>query len=458
MSVLLLFLVFPLLLAPVVVLPAVFLVVTLQRRRHARDPPAALVVCASAATHSPRVLAHVRALAASPLPHVPILLAHGPSPLGAGTGFVELSRAGAGAHGRTAWALVRKLVRTTGTLAAGLWRAAGLPYRIEHVIVNTPPALPVLPAVLLLRAALFPGARVTVDWHNTAASLMRTTGTGPAVVRVAQWAELQCARWAHAHWTVSHALREYLEDAAAVQARVVYDRPTARFAAILREAGEAQGGRAAVLRETRRVAKRMGCVREERDWERCAVVVSSTSWTADEDFSVLVEAIRGLDRRGCAAVVVVTGRGPLRGQFEREIDGCGLGCVEVWTGWVSEELYPRVVAAADVGVSLHVSSSGLDLPMKVVDMLACGTGVVARRFACIGELVVDGETGVLFDDARQLERALWDCLVGDVPKWRRVAARIREVFARDDMRWQATWERCAMPALAGPAATRGEAR
>jgi beta-1,4-mannosyltransferase len=84
-------------------------------------------------------------------------------------------------------------------------------------------------------------------------------------------------------------------------------------------------------------------------------------------------------------VVLISGKGPLRSSFEsivrsREESGRWRH-VLVRCLWLTTQDYPTFLGSADLGVSLHQSSSGLDLPMKVVDMFGCGVPVLARDFA-----------------------------------------------------------------------------
>ena len=64
-------------------------------------------------------------------------------------------------------------------------------------------------------------------------------------------------------------------------------------------------------------------------------------------------------------LVVVTGKGPLKAEFESRARALRLTRVAFRTAWLAAGDYPKLLAAADFGISLHVSSSGADLPMKV---------------------------------------------------------------------------------------------
>lgn len=193
------------------------------------------------------------------------------------------------------------------------------------------------------------------------------------------------------------------------------------------------------------------CTEYHRRADAPRLVVSSTSWTADEDFSILLRAVQlwnarqdelsaaaaadgkqssKSDRRGAKAaksrpapklLVLITGtllsqlpaflaeftglftcagKGPQKEAYEKQIAALNMRHARIATAWLASEDYPRllgnsciqltspvccnlvhlVAGSADLGVSLHTSSSGLDLPMKVVDMFGCGLPVCAVDF------------------------------------------------------------------------------
>lgn len=125
-----------------------------------------------------------------------------------------------------------------------------------------------------------------------------------------------------------------------------------------------------------------GLIRYRSD--RPAIIVSSTSYTADDDFGLLLDALLMYDRGAVPTnprfLVIITGLGPLREFYAKEIAALNLTHVKILQLWLSADDYPKILGSADLGVSLHTSSSGLDLPMKVVDMFGTCLPVCAVDF------------------------------------------------------------------------------
>ena len=177
---------------------------------------------------------------------------------------------------------------------------------------------------------------------------------------------------------------------------------------------------------------------EDYRWEESQVVISSTSWTADEDFGPLIDALETYDiaasvpsptptlssstslsepdeERLPKLLVLITGKGPLLPAFRARLASRGrpFRNIVVRCLFVPAADYPILLGCADVGLSFHTSTSGTDLPMKIVDMLGCGVPVFARGYGALGELVQDGREGRWFDTAHQLAGLLVVSVVKD---------------------------------------------
>lgn len=152
---------------------------------------------------------------------------------------------------------------------------------------------------------------------------------------------------------------------------------------------------------------------------RMRLLVSSTSWTPDEDFGLLLDALVEYANPTTAHITtstptplppllaIITGRGPQKASYEARIrnlqDAGKLPNVRIATAWLSIEDYATLLSCADLGVCLHMSSSGVDLPMKVVDMFGAGLPVAAySKYESFGELVQEGVNGRGFETAGEL--------------------------------------------------------
>ncbi|CAL9692803.1 unnamed protein product [Knipowitschia caucasica] len=189
--------------------------------------------------------------------------------------------------------------------------------------------------------------------------------------------------------------------------------------------------------------------------KRPALLISSTSWTEDEDFSVLLKALEEYEmmvKEGAALpqlVCVITGKGPQKEYYCSVIESLSLEHVQICTPWLQAEDYPVLLGSSDLGVCLHVSSSGLDLPMKVVDMFGCCLPVCAIHFNCLHELVKHEENGLIFKDSHELTLQLQTLLM-DFPSAAesgRLASFRKSLRQTRDQSWDQNWDQNVLPLL-----------
>jgi beta-1,4-mannosyltransferase len=362
-------------------------------------------------------------------------------------------------------------------------------------LVQNPPSVPTLVVVKLaswLRRSTF-----IVDWHNFGYTLLALSlGRRSIFVTLYRWFEKHYGKMSNGSLCVTRAMQHELAQNWGIKASVLYDQPPEFF-----QPTSLEGKHQLFCRIHHNLSQPFGlgdCISygmlqmTSRDLNetlftaqvsddillkqnRPALIVSSTSWTPDEDFGILLEAAVMYDRRVAAflneddstgdeilwkemydgkqflyprLLFIITGKGPEKEKYEEKIRKLHLKRVAFRTMWLSAEDYPLLLGSADLGVCLHTSSSGLDLPMKIVDMFGCGLPVCAVSYSCIEELVKVGKNGLLFSSSSELADELLMLFKGfpdDCNALKSLKNGALEMGS--SARWATEWEENAKPLI-----------
>ena len=327
-----------------------------------------------------------------------------------------------------------------------IWQAFDLYYTLGYgskpakwMLVQNPPSIPLLGIARIV--CLIRNTRLVIDWHNFGWTVLAVKlGPSHPLVRVSRWFEQTVSHGADAHLVVSNAMSKALHRATGAKALVLYDRPTADFHALTAAERSAFLYR---LEETKLFAADiiMG------NWR---LVVSPTSWTPDEDFSMLLQALvkycETAHRNSLPKLMfIITGKGPQKDYYVEKIkalsEGNKLLHVAPLTAWLSRADYALLLGAADLGISLHRSTSGVDLPMKIVDMFGAGLPAIGWcDFEAWPELVKEGVSGKGFTTAEELQ-ALLENLFRN--KGANLELLKKGALGEGDRRWDDEWDAVA---------------
>jgi beta-1,4-mannosyltransferase len=267
--------------------------------------------------------------------------------------------------------------------------------KADVLMLQNPPGIPTLALCYLYCKVV--KAKFIIDWHNYTWTIMALESSNESkVVKFAKFIESYFGRKSDLNFCVTEAMKQDLVDNWNIEATVLYDRPPEKFQPLLSadKKHELFQRLATLYPEFRSndsdstaftITGSNGDVKLRED--RPGLLVSSTSWTPDEDFQILLDALVNYEKKAAEdevkypkIVCVITGKGPQKALYKEKIAEMSWKYVKIVTPWLENEDYPLILGCADLGVCLHYSSSGLDLPMKVVDMFGCGLPVCAMNF------------------------------------------------------------------------------
>ncbi|TEA19465.1 Chitobiosyldiphosphodolichol beta-mannosyltransferase [Colletotrichum sidae] len=334
-----------------------------------------------------------------------------------------------------------------------IWQAWSIFYVLAYtapparwIVIQNPPSIPTLHLALLV--SLLRGSHLLIDWHNYGWSIMATgrSQKNPLVWLYKKYETFFGRIVPTANLTVTDAMARQLREKPYSNKKPIFtlhDRPAAVFQPIA--SSDARRAFLSGLKETKDYADSImaGTTR---------LIVSSTSWTPDEDFGLLLdalvayahpeEAVTGAVRPPILAII--TGKGPQKAEYEEKIKVLRLEGrlpgITILTAWLSTRDYATLLSCADLGVCLHKSSSGVDLPMKVVDMFGSGLPVAAySAYESFSELIKEGENGCGFETATELAEVLIRLLSeGGRDELRKLKA---GAVKEGSLRWDEEWDR-----------------
>ena len=305
-----------------------------------------------------------------------------------------------------------------------------------------------------------------IDWHNYGYTILKVNNRPKFIVNLAYKYEKYIGKKSDLNFCVSQAEKRDLKKQFDIDAICLPDRPVKGLFKFLNE-NEANE---LYKKYPNELSSLIDSYLPENKNKKPIVMISSTSWTPDEDFNMLLDSfikteemildhIVDKDQKTFGNITedkikkvlfLITGRGPLRSKFMKRVSEIKLKFFEVKSIWLESDDYPKLLSLVDLGVSLHYSSSGIDLPMKVVDMFSGCLPVASIYYDTIVELVEENKNGFLFKNDKDLCKILKNVIIeysmtGKCEKIDKFRENLHKDLDKND--WVSQWKQRVIPSL-----------
>ena len=310
------------------------------------------------------------------------------------------------------------------------------------------------------------GSKFIIDWHNYGYTILKVNNRPNFLVNLACKYEKYFGKKSDLNFCVSQAEKRDLKKEFGIDAVCLPDRPVKGLFKFLNE----EEANELYKKYPNELSSLFDSHLPENKKNKPIVMISSTSWTPDEDFSILLESfikteemilehIEDKEQKTLGNITkdkikkilfLITGRGPLRDNFMKKVSEANLKYFDVKSIWLESDDYPKLLSLVDLGISLHYSSSGIDLPMKVVDMFSGCLPVASIYYDTIVELVEENKNGFLFKNDKDLCKILKNVIIeysmtGKCEKIEKFRENLHKDLDKND--WVSQWKQRVIPSL-----------
>ena len=354
------------------------------------------------------------------------------------------------------------LIKIITQVLSLLWILFRIP-KFKFLILQNPPGIPAM--LICWIVCKIRGSKFIIDWHNYGYTILKVNNRPQFLVNLACKYEKYLGK-SDVNFCVSQAEKRDLKKEFGIEAVCLPDRPVKGLFKFLNE-NEANE---LYKKYTNELSSLIDSHLPENKNNKPIVMISSTSWTPDEDFSLLLDSfikteemiledIEDKDQKSLVNMTkdkikkilfLITGRGPLRDKFMKKVAEAKLKYFEVKSIWLESDDYPKLLSLVDLGISLHYSSSGIDLPMKVVDMFSGCLPVASIYYDTIVELVEENKNGFLFKNDKDLCKILKNVIIeysttGKCEKIDKFRENLHKDLDKND--WVSQWKQRVIPSL-----------
>ena len=324
------------------------------------------------------------------------------------------------------------------------------PYKIvklQTIILQNPPTIPI--GIISRFVCWFRAATLIIDWHNFGFTILALKIRNQTILNIYKYVEKMLFQLSDQNLTVTKTMKKFFIDkwnGNNNNIHVLYDKPTDMYYQELTQ-HQQQHNDGLLYNELAKYfnikpnnnitnpSNEMKQLKGNNLW-----MISSTSWTKDEDLNMLLtdNILTTIDNKiqqtygnnnDISIYLFVTGKdeGGLKEIFIKGYNDIknGLKYIKVYPIWLNKyETYIHLLRYCDLGLCLHNSSSGLDLPMKVVDMFGVCIPVISINYdinkmnqlmswnndkTAINELIIHNENGLIFNDSNELSSQIFLC-------------------------------------------------